>query len=571
MLIAAALALAVVPAAAVSEAWADDVVFEKRFGGNSTDFFKSVAEVPGGVVAVGWADEGSFGDGDWEGFRGNGGKDAIVVMYDDDGNLLWKRNFGGQGDDMFHSVAAVPGGIVAVGASESKSFGTGDWRGVTGKGGADAIAVKFDDAGNAVWRRSFGGAGADVFHSVAAVPGGVVAAGLSDIPFSFFEKEPDIKWSGYGVAVVARLDDAGNLVWDRSFPEGAGYSFLSVAAMPGGLALLGDGPTDEEGSKHFVAKYDDSGALEWWRGIGGGEYHSLTASSDGIFAVGAVGALYFGKGFWEGVKASSEISDAVILKMDAHGDVVWKGNYGGLAGSTKLSYVYCSVTAAPDGVMAAGYVTAARGTGISYQHAFAVKYSGAGEAQWDDVNSASFFSLFTGVVATSDGFIVAGGSGTTPWSGGHFTRGYEALIVRYGTVGVVPVEDITGVPNRAAAGTPLALRGAVAPSNATWDGISWSVKDAGDTGAAISGGMLYTTGTGTAVVTATVENDGFSKDFAISVGHADAIGLKEGGPGAGMWLYAGLAAVLLALCAIAAAVLIGKGARRAPSGSSGAC
>ena len=62
--------------------------------------------------------------------------------------IEWKNNFGGSGDDIFNSATALPDGFVAVGASQENSFGNGDWSGFTGRGGRgndlDAIIVKYD-------------------------------------------------------------------------------------------------------------------------------------------------------------------------------------------------------------------------------------------------------------------------------------------------------------------------------------------------------------------------------------------------------------------------------------------
>ena len=95
------------------------------------------------------------------------------------------------------------------------------------------------------------------------------------------------------------------------------------------------------------------------------------------------------------------------------------------------------------------------------------------------------------------------------------------------------VTGITDVPVAATAGTGLTLQGTVVPDNATNQTILWSVKDAGSTGAVISGSVLSTTGAGTVVVAATVvegieEGTDYTQDFVITVdagqpGTADAV------------------------------------------------
>ncbi|MFP3155166.1 CAP domain-containing protein [Lachnospiraceae bacterium ZAX-1] len=87
----------------------------------------------------------------------------------------------------------------------------------------------------------------------------------------------------------------------------------------------------------------------------------------------------------------------------------------------------------------------------------------------------------------------------------------------------IAVTDIKGIPTKATAGTELVLSGTVAPSTATNKTITWSVKNAGTTGATINdGNKLNTTAEGMAVITATVANgltatSNFTKDVTITV------------------------------------------------------
>jgi len=110
-------------------AWAGegDLLWKTHFGGSRNDNFTAIAKLFDGMVAVGYSANGSFGNGDWEDVAGKGDMDAIIVKYDLNGKIVWKRNFGGFGADSFESVTAVPDGIVAVGYSDYTSFGNGDW------------------------------------------------------------------------------------------------------------------------------------------------------------------------------------------------------------------------------------------------------------------------------------------------------------------------------------------------------------------------------------------------------------------------------------------------------------
>jgi hypothetical protein len=130
-----------------------NLLWQKSFGGADHDSFSSVTEVPDGFIAVGYSSSGSFGNGDLLGINGKGGVcDGMVAKFSTTGNLIWAKNFGGAGTEYLNSVTGVPGGFIFTGRTSSDSFGNGDWVGVEAKGNYfDEIVVKFDDAGNVEW------------------------------------------------------------------------------------------------------------------------------------------------------------------------------------------------------------------------------------------------------------------------------------------------------------------------------------------------------------------------------------------------------------------------------------
>jgi uncharacterized protein (TIGR02145 family) len=90
------------------------------------------------------------------------------------------------------------------------------------------------------------------------------------------------------------------------------------------------------------------------------------------------------------------------------------------------------------------------------------------------------------------------------------------------TVNTEPVTDIIDVPSTGKAAIPLALTGTVVPSDATYQTITWTLEDAGTTGATITGNTLNTVFTGTVMVTATIEDGSaigtpFTKNFTITI------------------------------------------------------
>ena len=124
---------------------------------------------------------------------------------------------------------------------------------------------------------------------------------------------------------------------------------------------------------------------------------------------------------------------------------------------------------------------------------------------------------------TVSGATITGGNTANPAA---FTMPSNAvtLTANFGIVSgsIIPVTNITGVPSTTTSRTPLTLTGTVNPTNATNKTITWSVRDAGMTGATISGNTLNTTTAGYVTVRATIANglaDGvnYTKDCYITV------------------------------------------------------
>ncbi|MDR0334447.1 MAG: hypothetical protein LBH69_00975, partial [Methanomassiliicoccaceae archaeon] len=96
----------------------------------------------------------------------------------------------------------------------------------------------------------------------------------------------------------------------------------------------------------------------------------------------------------------------------------------------------------------------------------------------------------------------------------------------------VPVTNITGIPTSTTVGS-FNLTGTAAPSDATNQNIMWSVKNAGTTGASVSGNTLTTTAPGTVTITATIYGGtlyGVENDWAsVSAGRSHTVAVKNDG------------------------------------------
>ena len=81
---------------------------------------------------------------------------------DQNGNLVWRRYFGGTSNDRsYDAIETTEGDFVLVGASESQDVDISDPR-----GSYDAWIVKLNAGGDLIWERSFGGSEYDGAQSI---------------------------------------------------------------------------------------------------------------------------------------------------------------------------------------------------------------------------------------------------------------------------------------------------------------------------------------------------------------------------------------------------------------------
>ena len=208
-------------------------ILANSIAGNGYNYFYDIVVVSDGYVAVGKYNQNN-GTGDWAGVTGYGGNDAIIVKYNTAGEIVWKRIFGGSDADVYKAVVSVSDGYIAIGSGVTN--GTNDYSDMTSKNaswnssGFDIIMVKYDTNGNIIWKKNFGGSGSELIGNSNSFAGDKLAAPTPDGDF-----------------VICGYVDG------DSFETG---DFSSVSASGRGL---GEG---------FVAKFNSNGVLSWVRGYG---------------------------------------------------------------------------------------------------------------------------------------------------------------------------------------------------------------------------------------------------------------------------------------------------------------
>ena len=251
-----------------------NVMWEKSFGFSGHDHSYDVVETAdGGFFFSGFLDVTSSGG------AGNEGKGGYLTRHgvgefwgtklDAQGNLEWRRYFGGTNNDRSYGVVqADDGGFVLAGASESDDFDVTD-----PKGSYDFWVLKVSNQGELLWQRSFGGTGIDKAYGIAkTLDGAYVVAGNT------FSADTDIsKNNGESDVWLIKVSDTGALIWEKTY---GGTAFDAAQAVrvtaEGGLLIAGnskssDGDADANQGENdlWIIKTDALGNIEYQQTFGG--------------------------------------------------------------------------------------------------------------------------------------------------------------------------------------------------------------------------------------------------------------------------------------------------------------
>lgn len=426
-----------------------------QFGTPAFDWVSDIATTLDGEVVV-----AGYTFGVMEGNTPAGERDAYVAKVDATGTLRWARQLGTSGADQATSVAVDEGGNVYVAGETPKSL-----NGNTALGGYDAFVVKLDGDGEVLWTRQLGSDGNDFALGIAVAGGRVVVTGettgdawganpdgLTDVLVAVLDDDGDTVWvrqygatgedhgRGVGVDAAGDIYVAGNTFGSFGGPaDGLWHSFVLKLDTDGEALWM---------RKSAVPEYD------WDNGIsihpGGGvstagyvyaEVSCVPQTIEYCFLPGrilkALGLSQHKKFCYDYTETVCNYDwDAFSKRIDADGELVWEEQIRSVESKDVASGVAVD---ASGNVLMAGYTSGGMAglPAVGDVDYFVGKLSDAGELQWVRGGGSSSYDYGAAVCTAPDGAAFVGGATAGNIEGNQNAGSVDAFIVKYDADGVL--------------------------------------------------------------------------------------------------------------------------------------
>jgi hypothetical protein len=324
--------LLVLDSASGTERWV------RRMGGGGDEIGQAVAFAPNGdlVLTGTFTGTAKFGDG---GRVSRGRTDIFLARYAADGTHKWTKVYGGPVEDMANGIAVTAadeivltgyfGGVLDLGGEQ-----------LPGAGHADLFVAKLSGDGDELWTRVYGADGDDLGRAVAVARDGTVVV-CGDFHGKLVVGSDALQSAGNADLLLIAFSPAGEPYWARRFGAAFHDFCVGVAVDAAGhIAFTGSfeeqvdfggGPLTGAGKKEiFLARYSSSGQHLWSRRFG-----SADDDIGGAVGVDASGHVYLAGWFWEMLSLGGEPlvsagkNDIALAKFAPNGDPLWSKRFGG--------------------------------------------------------------------------------------------------------------------------------------------------------------------------------------------------------------------------------------------------
>lgn len=317
------------------------IKWQRCYGGSENDWPRSIIEGRNNdLIVVG---ETKSTDGDVIG--GNDSTNIFWLRLDTIGNIINSQVLGGPGIDIASDVIpAWDNGYIILGSTSSIA-------GVTGSHGSQDIwIIKVNAQGTIQWEKCFGGSDYEISRSIIKTfDSCYVVCG------STYSNDGDVSFN-YGTSDfwVFKIDRSGNLLWEKTYGDGAGdYAERIIQTSDSGFLVCGSTFSDSgqvsgnNGSEDFwIIKTDSSGNLQWAECFGGGflEKPNDLLELNGNYYIFGNNTSDDGDVSNNHLDGTTPTPDAWLICIDSTGQLQWERSYGGRMVDSGVEILFSSQT-----------------------------------------------------------------------------------------------------------------------------------------------------------------------------------------------------------------------------------
>ena len=358
--------------------------------------------------------------------------DCFLTMYDSTGNIVRSRQLGAAGayTEAYGVAVDGSGNVYVAGYTDGGLPGN-----ISNTGLSDSFLAKYDSAGNLMYTKQLGAAGAYTWANSAAVDGSgnVYVAGYTD---------GDLNGTLTGVAdfFLAKYDSTGNIVRTIQLGATGAYTEAYGVAVDGSGNVYVSGYTDgglsgNTGSTglsdSFLTKYTSAGAWQYTKQLGVANAYTWANS----VAVNRSGNAYVA-GYTDGVLNGTltGTADFFVATYDASGNVALTRQLGATG---KYTEAFGVAVDGSSNVYVAGYTNGGlSGTVNGVEDYFLTAYDPTGSIKYTrQLGTTGAYTEAFGLVVDGSSNVYVAGYTDGGLDGNNLTGTFDGFVAKYDPAG----------------------------------------------------------------------------------------------------------------------------------------
>lgn len=236
------------------------IEWEKTFGGMFSDQLKSIQITKNGFLIGGTSNSPISGNKSAAHF---GESDYWIIQLDTQGNELWQKSYGGEGDENFAQIISTNNGYILGGSSNSN---TSENKKAGSINGTDFWLVEIDEHGESLWDNTYDIGKWDMLVSLVRTKENEYLLG-GYASSETLGRKADTK--GINDYVAIKINERGELLWNKTI-GGNGSDQLKglTQTRDGGYILAGNSDSKKSADKDRAS-------------IGGNDYWVVKLGKEG--------------------------------------------------------------------------------------------------------------------------------------------------------------------------------------------------------------------------------------------------------------------------------------------------